>query len=62
MTDQTNAAHGTHNDEEYEDQLVWDAELDKPIKDDSEDTTMEPVKETGEQFPLYMAEIRTFLT
>eukprot|EP00957_Ditylum_brightwellii_P034252 2597250-Ditylum_brightwellii.AAC.1 len=49
MTDQTSATHGTHNDEEYEDQLVWDADLDKPIKDDSEDITIEPVKETGEK-------------
>eukprot|EP00957_Ditylum_brightwellii_P132394 10095482-Ditylum_brightwellii.AAC.1 len=43
------ATHGTHNNEEYEDQLVWDANLDEPIEKDNEDITMEPIKETGEK-------------
>eukprot|EP00957_Ditylum_brightwellii_P083605 6355068-Ditylum_brightwellii.AAC.1 len=42
-------AYGTHNNEEYEDQLVWNAKLDKPLEDDSEDTTMDQAKETGEK-------------
>ena len=42
-------AHGTHNNEEYEDQLVWNVKLDKPLEDDSEDTTMDQAKETGEK-------------
>eukprot|EP00957_Ditylum_brightwellii_P171158 13029207-Ditylum_brightwellii.AAC.1 len=49
MTDQTSVAHGTHKDEEYEDQLVWDTELEEAIDDEKEDTTMEPVKEIGEK-------------
>eukprot|EP00957_Ditylum_brightwellii_P101847 7762407-Ditylum_brightwellii.AAC.1 len=49
MTDQTSATHGTRNDEEYEDQLVWEADGDEPIGKEYEDITMEPVKEIGEK-------------
>eukprot|EP00957_Ditylum_brightwellii_P048292 3664900-Ditylum_brightwellii.AAC.1 len=49
MTDQTSVTHGTQNDEEYEDQLVWDANVDEPIRKDNEDITMEPVKEIREK-------------
>eukprot|EP00957_Ditylum_brightwellii_P041053 3109077-Ditylum_brightwellii.AAC.1 len=48
MADQTIVAHGTHNNEEYEDQLVWDVELEEPIDNKKDDITMELVKETGE--------------
>eukprot|EP00957_Ditylum_brightwellii_P101306 7719767-Ditylum_brightwellii.AAC.1 len=47
--DQPIVAHGTQTDEEYEDQLVWDAKLEEPIDNETEDSMMEPAKETGEK-------------
>eukprot|EP00957_Ditylum_brightwellii_P079054 6012419-Ditylum_brightwellii.AAC.1 len=52
MTDQTSVTHGTHgtcNNKEYEDQLVWEANGDERIGNDNEDLLMEPAKETGEK-------------
>eukprot|EP00957_Ditylum_brightwellii_P021229 1600554-Ditylum_brightwellii.AAC.1 len=49
MTAPTNPAHATQPDAEYEDQLIWDNDLQERIKDGKGDNALEQTNETGEK-------------
>eukprot|EP00957_Ditylum_brightwellii_P059677 4530021-Ditylum_brightwellii.AAC.1 len=49
MTAPTNHTHATQLDAEYEDQLIWDNNLQEPIEDGKGDNAMEQTNKTGEK-------------